>query len=179
MLKEISLKQLIWLLPVVYLIHNIEEGLTMAGWLGEHSSALPVLFYKLLPVRFWEKFSIIRTLALLIAFLIPLILAFFHRYKDKYRFIVLLFVLAGWITFINGLQHVFFTLLLQTYTPGIVTAIFIILPFSLGLIISIEREYPWLRAQRIKWLVISIICYFPLIFFIWAVSTLLCILFYY
>jgi hypothetical protein len=177
MLKEISLKQLIWLLPIVYLVHNIEEGLTMVGWLGDHSSALPELFGKLLPERFWEKFDIIRSLALVIAVLLPLVLAFLHRYKEKYKFILLLFVLAGWFTFINGVQHVIFTLVLQTYTPGIVTALFINLPFSLGLIISLEKEYPWLHVQRVKWLVLSIICYLPLIFVIWALATLLSILF--
>jgi hypothetical protein len=177
MFKEISLKQLIWLLPVVYLVHNIEEGLSMIGWLGEHSSALPELFGKLLPESFWEKFSIIRTIALIIAVLLPLALAFFHRYKEKYKFVVLLFVFAGWITFINGIQHIIFTLLLQTYTPGVVTALFINLPFSLGLVISIEREFPWLDKQRIKWLTISIICYLPLVFIIWAIAALLSILF--
>jgi hypothetical protein len=177
MLKEISLKQLIWLLPVVYIIHNTEEGLTMVGWLGEHSSAFPELFYKFLPKSFWEKFSIIRTLALIITVLLPLILAFFQRYKEKYKFMVLLFVLASWITFINGSQHIIFTLLLRTYTPGVVTALFLNLPFSLGLVISLEREYTWLRAQRIKWLVVSIICYLPLILLIWVIAALLSVLF--
>jgi hypothetical protein len=177
MLKEISLKQLIWLLPLVYLIHNTEEGLTMVGWLGEQSSALPELFYKFLPKSFCGKFSIIRTLTLIITVLLPLILVFFQRYKEKYKFIVLLFVLASWITFINGSQHIIFTLLLKTYTPGVVTALFVNLPFSLGLVISLEREYTWLRAQRIKWLVVSIICYLPLIFIIWIIAALLSLLF--
>ena len=170
MIKKLTLKHLIWLLPFIYIVHNLEEWLTMQTWLGNHPSTINLLLKEQLPAWFWQNFNIVRGTALIVASVLPfgLYLIINNLYKKKYPTYIL--TVTAWIIVINSAQHIGMTLLLRTYTPGVVSAAFINLPFSLVLLNFIQNNQDWVLPKKAKWFAISIFAYPVLMLFIWLLA---------
>ena len=172
MIKEFTLKQLIWLLPVVFIIHNLEEGITMQQWLGGHSSSIPNILNIHFPAWFWSHFGQIRTTALITATIIPSLAILLIPFLKTHKFSAYLLCITAWFIIINAFQHIILTLFLRIYTPGVVTAIIITLPYGLLLLNSLSISQKWIVPKRSKWFLSSLLLYPFLMLSIWSISTL-------
>lgn len=133
--KLLSLKELIWLMPAVFLIHDSEEIIITHKWLAENRELLKPFINKYKFIKFAIR-SVDLTrgqMTVAVAFEFLIIVAATLAAASN--------ISAGpglyFFTAINGalLLHVFSHIAqsaaLKKYTPGIVTAIVFVLPYSL------------------------------------------------
>lgn len=114
--------RLIGLFPILYFLHDLEEIVTVEGFLQEHGEAIPYS---------------ITTLEFTIAFAILFIIASagcYQAIKGK-RFlgmspVVFFTFLVPGILLANGVSHLFQALYFQSYAPGVITSVCIIFPYS-------------------------------------------------
>jgi len=103
-----------WLLPVVVSLHNLEEAIWLPGfWLGRG-------WHLLSPIEF-------RVLATAVAGLAWLITSLSLRSQNRGlrgRF----FFGFCWLMWVNACWHIAASLYLRAYTPGVATAVFLVLP---------------------------------------------------
>jgi hypothetical protein len=124
--REFSL--LVWAVPLAIAIHNTEEALTMPGWAAEHLPAVAQLFsVHISRVPTADEFYG----ALAMGTLVPALIAFIAFLSGPRT--LPLYLLAG----IQGIMltnafvpHLIGTIILRRYTPGVVTAVLVIIPFS-------------------------------------------------
>lgn len=118
-----KLKKLILLFPFLYLLHDIEEIITIENFLLAHSNIIPIRVTA-------EEFTL--------AFILLWILASvgcFYAFAGK-RFLrmapttYLTFLVPG-VLLANGVAHVLQFIFFKGYVPGILTTIMIIFPYSL------------------------------------------------
>jgi len=143
--RSITLRQLLWLIPLVLTLHNIEEALTMPRWvmanLGPVQRAIPFgIGFQFSPAQLLASLS----LATLIPFVVTILCA--RGEKESKRVYVLLLLQA--IVLINVfVPHLFWSIRTLQYNPGLVTALCVNLPFSVYLFRRSYREgYIGVRA---------------------------------
>lgn len=128
--EHIQLVSLLWLFPVTFLFHDFEELLTVENWAVRHrdrlDSTLPDFFKKMLgsslrinTLHFAKDMFAVYTIVVVATGLA----VFFQVY--------LLFLAALHLYFLHVFTHVGQALYLKSYTPGIITAVFPVLPYSL------------------------------------------------
>jgi hypothetical protein len=119
-----------WILaaPAVFVVHDGEELLTIVPWLRAHRAALPAIIQPLADVTTSQLAS-----AMLVLFT-GLVVAAAHGARRARRgarsmlFLLLAGALVG-----NGLTHLGQALLFRGYTPGLITALLVVLPYGYGL----------------------------------------------
>lgn len=113
-----------WLFPVVVFVHNMEEAIWMPRFWRSHA---------------WHPIHVTEFRAL--AFAVAL-LAFAVTYaatRERRKFAIYAFAAFCAIMLLNALWHIGVTIYLRTYAPGVVTAIFLVLPISAYLLLSFKR----------------------------------------
>jgi hypothetical protein len=114
--------------PAVFLVHDGEELLTMVPWLRAHRAMLPTAVQRLADVTAPQL-----ALAMLVLF-VGLVMATVHgvhRARQGARptlFLLLAGALVG-----NGLTHLGQALVFRGYTPGLITALLVVVPYGYGL----------------------------------------------
>ncbi|MBX7220302.1 MAG: HXXEE domain-containing protein [Blastocatellia bacterium] len=120
-----------WWLPVLFLIHDLEELFTIPGWVTAHRHELRLLFEHVgiggwaaaLPTTFAQTaFAIGLMLALFI-----IVTAGVFRRPDSRLWRTLYGGLAGTFLF-HTLTHVAQAIGFRGYTPGLVTALLVVAP---------------------------------------------------
>ncbi len=129
-LPPISLYPLIWLLPVAFVIHDGEEILCTKKWLRSKGADLriPAAQRKLLSE---EHVTFQLTVAVTLMALAILILT----YNAAEHFAVsgeLLPLYAGIVAvmLLDGVKHVGLSVLVRSYTPGVITALLVEIPYA-------------------------------------------------
>ena len=119
-LNSISFERLLWLVPVFLAIHNIEEAPFMEGW------------YKRLPIKLPLA---ITTRQFLIAVTVITFAGFVLTYSgveylaNQTGYLIVLGIQA--IMLFNAfIPHIATTIRFRMYSPGVITAVLITLPFS-------------------------------------------------
>lgn len=147
-----SFRKMQWLFPLVVALHEGEEAVFMPKWVSAHGSRLPlhptagVIFGGLL----------LLTLA---ACAITILSA---RSGEQSVWAYLLFGYAAAMLINVFVPHVPATLVFRAYTPGVVTAVLINLPFMSVLLFKAVHDH-WvmgIRAVRYAVLVFHFICNF-------------------
>jgi hypothetical protein len=112
----------VWTLPLVFVVHDSEEIMTMATFLRSHADRLPGQLLKVTALSTGQ-------FALSVLFLLALILVFCLLAKRaSYTGLPMtLFAVLTAILFGNGLTHLGQAAILRGYTPGLLTAPFVIL----------------------------------------------------
>ncbi|MBI9049430.1 MAG: HXXEE domain-containing protein [Anaerolineaceae bacterium] len=124
-------KQLIWLFTISFILHNLEELIRMPIFLDQHMHTYPAFFQKFAgnwqPQSFSLSIWILNFLAVVLAFVLTI------NVEKRWAHLTITF-LAG-IMIINALMHIAQSLFLGSIVPGLVTAVFLILPISSRLLI--------------------------------------------
>jgi hypothetical protein len=117
-----SLALWVWTLPLVFALHDGEEIITMAAFLQSHANRLPAQLMKFTTNSTGQ--FLISVLFLLVLILVFCFLAKYSNYSGlpMKLFALLIAILLG-----NGLTHLGQAALLHDYTPGLLTAPFVII----------------------------------------------------
>lgn len=115
----------IWAAPVVFLVHDTEEILTVESWLRAHRSELPTAAQPLATVT-TGQFALAVAL-LFVGFLAVTVHAV--RQARRGRASVPFLLVAGALV-ANGLTHLVQAAYFRGYTPGVVTALLVVLPYG-------------------------------------------------
>lgn len=121
---------LLWLLPILFMFHDFEEIIVIEAWSAKHGmrveAALPPFIRKMYSSMMHmttRNFALDVLFVYILIVAVTCIAAFFSIY------LLYLAVLA--VFFFHVFTHLGQTVYLKMYTPGVVTAVLIVLPYSL------------------------------------------------
>jgi hypothetical protein len=122
-LDNLDFRTLLWLVPVFFTLHNLEEAPSMESW----SKRLPVKFHPTVTTR---QFVAAVTFLTLAGFLLTYISLRWLPASIGYLFILGIQM----ILLVNAfIPHLVTTIRFRLYSPGVVTATLITIPFSVFL----------------------------------------------
>ncbi len=116
------MQQYLWLVPIFFTFHNLEEALFFQKWSGE--SLIPGPAVKAL------QFRVAVILLTFIAFIATWLTT---KGQENNATSIIVIAMQAVIFFNSLIPHVFYALKLFKYNPGLGTAFFINIPFSLFL----------------------------------------------
>ncbi|AIQ35458.1 membrane protein [Paenibacillus sp. FSL R5-0345] len=126
-INEVSL---LWLLPILFMFHDFEEILVIEAWSAKYGTRVKAAIPPFMRKMYTSMMHMTtRNFALDVLFVYILIVAvtciavFFSYY------LLYLAVLA--VFFFHVFTHLGQTIYLKMYTPGVVTAVLVVLPYSL------------------------------------------------
>lgn len=128
-----DIRTMIWLFPIIFMFHDLEETITIESFMANYQEVPKTIAAK------WV-FEVKRKLGgnsaqfavavvwmlLIISFVTFMIIHFPHNHR-----ILVLFTAALNIFFVQTFSHIGQTLIFKAYTPGVVTAFFVVIPYSL------------------------------------------------
>jgi hypothetical protein len=123
----------VWLAPVAYAVHFLEEYLGFPQWVAAHFSTV------------FSQARFQRNGIVFMATLVGLCLIV-SRLRSKTTVLLFLTYASG-LFLHNGLFHLGATVFLQTYSPGLATSVLLHIPLSLLLVFSALRAGLIGRAQ--------------------------------
>ena len=121
----IGLRTYILLTPLVFLVHDAEEVATVAAWTRANADALPAAVRGFLPIS-TAQFA--AAVALLFVVLSAVSLLAARRPGDGLATKAWLVLLAALTA--NGFTHPAQTVWFGGYTPGVATAVLLVIPFG-------------------------------------------------
>lgn len=119
-LNSLSFDSLLWFVPVFFALHNLEEAPGMERW----SKKLPMKIHPRITTR---QFVIAVTFLTLAGFLISYIAL--EVWQNSTGYLIILGIQA--ILLFNAfIPHIGSTIRFRMYSPGVITAVILTLPFS-------------------------------------------------
>ena len=120
---QLSLNLVIWVFPVAFLIHDSEEIVTMERFRRENRERFP---------KFLRNIAAITTRQFTLAVGVLLVLILLASYLATRPQRQMDFFTIGLAVFlVHILGHVAQTVFFRRYTPGLITALLVVLPYSL------------------------------------------------
>jgi hypothetical protein len=156
-LNTLPFDTLLWLVPFFFMLHNMEEAPMMVKW----SERLPARI-KLLESR--RQFILAVTILTVISFLLTYLGL---KGLSEHAGHILILAMLMTMTFNAFFPHVLLVLWFRMYNPGLVTALFLILPFSIYIFQRALNEN--LLARNEFWLLLGLA---PLIMIVSIFSSL-------
>ena len=160
--KRLTYRQILWSIPFILLIHNVEEALTMPRWVSEN---LLLIRERMILFRYIEFSTDQIYISLLFVSIIPFIVALLCLrlpLQKKRVFIVL--ILQG-IIFWNALiPHLSGIKLLGMYNPGAVTAVIFNIPFSVYLFRRSLKEGMFTAKNLRNIMLLALVAYLPVVY---------------
>ncbi|WP_066064397.1 HXXEE domain-containing protein [Neobacillus soli] len=129
-----SIETVIWLFPIIFMFHDLEEIITVESFMTKYKTIVPKTFLAKLTLTIKKtlgkkssQLSIVAAWILLILTFITFMTAYFLPIGENF----LLFTAALNVFFLQAFSHIAQTSIFQGYTPGVITALFIVIPYSL------------------------------------------------
>ncbi|HEU4744273.1 MAG TPA: HXXEE domain-containing protein [Anaerolineales bacterium] len=119
-LNSISFERLLWLVPVFLTIHNMEEAPFMESWYKRLPLKLPLAITK-------RQFMIAVIFITLAGFVVTY---FGVEYLANRTGYLIVLGMQAMLLFNAFVPHIATTIRFRMYSPGVVTAMLIMLPFS-------------------------------------------------
>lgn len=119
-LQDLTFPELLWLVPVLFAIHNMEESPQMEKW----SKRIPSRYSQPVTTR---QFSLAVTLLTLLVLVVTILAVNFPANR---LFYLLIFEFQAIILLNVFVPHLFTTIRFKMYSPGLISGIFLSLPFS-------------------------------------------------
>jgi hypothetical protein len=129
---------LLLLLPIIYFFHNLEE------WIVFRIKALIIIplipnnIRTILP-KSEEGLILVFGIAILFATIIPIILSAFLWGKFT-SFKAKLLMIIAFVTLINTFSHITSSIVLGFISPGLITGIFLCIPYAFGIVFFITNS---------------------------------------
>ncbi|MDQ0233497.1 HXXEE domain-containing protein [Metabacillus malikii] len=156
--------QLLWLLPIVFTFHNLEELLVME-FTSFSFSKMPEFLESL------YQFNTVALAMILLTLAVTMVIYLDYRLKTKAT--LYLSILCCGLLFINSLSHIGQFIVLKEYVPGFITALLLMMPFTLYvLILYVTNGFISIKRLFII-LAISIVTMGPLIILFLVISRIL------
>ena len=127
---NIDITTLLWLFPIVFMFHDFEEILTIEGWIKKHGHAVQSVIPKRLQ-KFYASSFRMNTLQfakdvfwIFLTIVGATILAVIFSFHFFFLMLLSLF-------FFHVFTHLGQMIMLKIYTPGVITSVALVLPYSL------------------------------------------------
>jgi uncharacterized protein with HXXEE motif len=138
-------RRLLWCIPVLLLVHNAEEALTMPYYLPIVRAEAPALLQPVVARMSYEIFA----WGLGFATLIPFVVVACAATRPEAKPAQWAAALIQSVVALNVLSHLAAAVMLRGYTPGLATAVLLNLPFSVYFFGQVVRT-GWL-PRRALW----------------------------
>ena len=136
-----SRRMLLWLVPILLTIHNLEEAVVMPAFIEKRNASVQGRLQGIIPPITYKQFLT----ALIIITVIPYLIALFWIGR---RWAQYLLVGLQVVMLINVCAHTLMALSLKGYAPGLITALLLNLPFSLYLLKRAVSER-WMSGKAV------------------------------
>ena len=158
--RSLTFKQVLWLVPVVLTLHNIEEALTMPQWVMHNLAFIQNSVPFGIQIYFTPR-QLLTSLG--IATIVPIFVTVLCIQGEKRsKRLFFLFLLQA-VIFLNVfVPHIAGLLRMLDYNPGLLTAIGFNLPFSLYLFRRAYREEYLARREITSLFLIAALVYPPI-----------------
>jgi hypothetical protein len=143
-LPRLGRRYLLWLVPLLLTLHNLEEAVFMKGFLDRFAARVPIL-----PAVTHGQFL----LALGLVTLAPYAFAASGPLERRSR-AFLLVLGTQMVVLVNVAAHLAAALWVRGYAPGLVTALLVNLPFSVFLFRRALRG-SWVKLRDLAWLLVA------------------------
>lgn len=147
--KRLGRRRLLWLVPLLLTLHNVEEALFMEGFLARLASALPAFLSGVLPTITYGQFLA----ALGVVTAVPWLFAASGPLERRSR-AFLLVLGTQMVVLLNVVSHAAAAVWLRFYVPGLATALLVNLPFSVYLFRR-ALAGSWVRPRDLAWLFLA------------------------
>lgn len=131
-----DLLTLIWLFPVVFIFHDFEEIIMMEKWVKQNTGNISEKLPPRLARRVLRQFSLSTAqfaAAVVVIFLFVSLSTFMAgQYVNEGAFLgnIYLFTVLQLVFFIHVFTHVGQSILFRCVTPGVITSVLFVLPYS-------------------------------------------------
>lgn len=155
---ELSFKQqrvfrwLVWGFAISMVLHNLEELLRMLPFIEEHAGEFPAFLRQL--ANQWQPQSF--ALAIWAINIVAILLAWYISGHPASRKVHWLAALLATLMLVNAFSHIGQSLYLHALAPGVVTAVVLILPCTLSLLIMEHCSGLLNARQQLLLLVIAV-----------------------
>src|SRR4051812_1583779 len=151
------IKRMLWLLPGAFVVHDAEEFVTMPTWFAANGQSLHAMLQQFIGASGAQVPEPQDALGIGLAMLVILSLfaaaAACASLMPKSRTALVVYMTLLGAFFLHGLGHVGQAILFRGYTPGVVTAILVVIPVSLCVYGGLRRS-----ARASKKLIIGTAC---------------------
>ena len=141
---ETRQKTILWLVPILFTVHNLEEMLFIDRFLHQISDFAPSFLQKILPLFTTSQFLLAAT----IVTILPYLFAALACTERPQSLGIYLLAVIQMVIFINVFSHTGMAMLRQTYVPGLITALAVNLPFSVYFFYTILSQ-KWLNGKAL------------------------------
>lgn len=143
-LSSIPFDRLLWLVPIFLTIHNLEEAPFMETWYKRLPMKLPLTITT-------RQFAIAVTFITIAGFLLTYLGVEYLANQTGY---LLILGMQAILLFNAFVPHIATTIRFRMYSPGVITAVLIMLPFSFYLFHRAFEENILTRSQF--WIMLGI-----------------------
>jgi len=160
---------LIWLFPIAFIFHDFEEIIMVEKWLQHNKAKLYKLLPKKMADRIVKQFSMTTaqfSVAVLVIFLfvsISTILASQYIIGGQFGNIHL-FTVVQLVFLLHAFTHIGQSILLRSITPGAITSVIVIIPYSYFLFPALF-DFGIITWQTIWVSLPFLLLIFPVLFF--------------
>lgn len=153
-----TLHEIIWLFPLLFIFHDLEEIILLRYWTSKNASFIKEKVPKFpITKNSTPSFAIAVTEEFLIIILISLI----TRFTDWYLLWIGFFIAYT----IHLIIHIFSALYIKRYIPSLITSL-ICLPICIYLLFIIMEQTSYTASQILLFSIISIVVMYINLFFI-------------
>ncbi|ALF10430.1 HXXEE domain-containing protein [Parageobacillus thermoglucosidasius] len=159
---HLHLISVFWLFPILFMFHDFEEILTVEKWTKQNKEHVLAVLPKSMRKYFYSSFHMTTLqfandvfwifLTITTATFLAVIFSFY------YIFLMLLFIF-----FAHVFTHLGQALYLRKYTPGVITSIVLVLPYSSYTYYRLLKEQV-IGGTDILWSMIGAIIILPILF---------------
>lgn len=141
----LNVQTLIWLFPIIFVLHDLEEIIMVEKWMDKNSGTI----YNKLPTKIADK--VIKQFSMSTAqFSVAVFVIFVFVSSSTYmasQYInhgpfgnIYFFTVMMLIFFLHVFTHIGQSVFLRSITPGVITSIFLVLPYSMILFYSLFKH---------------------------------------
>jgi hypothetical protein len=155
-----NFRNALWGSLVVFNLHNLEESISMAGFFADHGNQVPSFAMRfahpLVGETFWVVVAIITLLgAAMVGAAVK------GGAMSRGMFIGMIWIMGGIV--VNGFHHLLLSLFFLSYTPGVITSAFLLLPYGVLILWKALRDELIGRTQLIWSFVVGALTMGPVI----------------
>jgi hypothetical protein len=159
----VSIPTLLWLFPIVFMLHDFEEIIFIEAWTRKNSVAV----LDRVPARFrriFQRVTDMTSAQFAVAVMLEFIVFIPITYAAAEKGIYYLFLSCNAILLLHALTHVGQSVILGRYTPGVVTVVTIVPVYTLYLFDRMMDE-GLIRFADILWSIPAGLLVVPLVLF--------------
>jgi hypothetical protein len=139
-------RALLWFIPLIITVHNLEELFTMPRALDEMAGKVPAWLARVIPIHPFPPTYQQYAITILIVTVLPYLLALLGGARRARGLRTFLLAELLMVMLVNVLSHVVMMNVLNGYAPGLATALLVNLPFALYFFGSGLRQ-GWLKGS--------------------------------